>query len=76
MTVLGHVQRGGSPSAFDRILGAKLGVWAVEALLSGDTRRMVGIRNGEKHFLPFSEASREQEPLDLELLRINNILSK
>jgi 6-phosphofructokinase 1 len=76
VTVLGHVQRGGSPSAFDRILGAKLGVWAVEALLSGDTRRMVGIRNSEKHFLPFSEASREQEPLDLELLRINNILSK
>ena len=76
VTVLGHVQRGGSPSAFDRILGAKLGVWAVEALLSGDTRRMVGIRKGEKHFLPFSQASREQEPLDLELLRINNILSK
>lgn len=76
VTVLGHIQRGGSPTAYDRILGAKLGVWAVEALLNGETRKMVGIRKNEKHFLPFSEASREQEPLDLEMLRINNILSR
>lgn len=76
VTVLGHIQRGGSPTAYDRILGAKLGVWAVEALLNGETRKMVGIRKNEKHFLPFAEASREQEPLDLELLRINNILSR
>jgi len=76
VTVLGHIQRGGSPSAFDRILGAKLGVWAVEALLSGESRKMVGIKKNEKHFLPFAEASKEQEPLELEMLRINDILSR
>jgi 6-phosphofructokinase 1 len=74
--VLGHIQRGGSPTAYDRILGTKLGVWAVEALLQGETRKMVGIRKNEKNFLAFAEASREQQPLDLEMLRINNILSR
>ena len=75
VTVLGHVQRGGSPSAFDRILAAKFGVWAVEELLRGTFGQMVGIRKGEKHLTPFELASRDQEPLDLELLRINRILA-
>ena len=75
VTVLGHVQRGGSPTAFDRILAAKFGVWAVEALLAGRNREMIGIRNGEKSFTAFSNASRQHEPLDLELLRINKILA-
>ena len=42
--VLGHYQRGGSPSAFDRMLGARFGVAAVEALLAGDGGKMVGLR--------------------------------
>ena len=75
VTVLGHVQRGGSPTAFDRILAAKFGVWAVEELLRGNQGQMVGIRKGEKHLTPFGQASRDQEPLDLELLRINRILA-
>lgn len=75
VTVLGHIQRGGSPSVFDRILGAKFGNWAVEALLNGETKHMVGIRKGIKAFLPFAEASREHEPLEQEMLRINDILS-
>ena len=75
VTILGHVQRGGSPTAFDRILAAKFGVWAVEALLSGNFGQMVGIRKGEKHFTPFAQASRDQEPLDMELLRINRLLA-
>lgn len=75
VTVLGHVQRGGSPTAFDRILAAKFGVWAVEALLAGDSGKMVGLHKGEMHFTPFERASRDQEPLDLELLRINRILA-
>lgn len=75
VSVLGHIQRGGSPTAFDRILAAKFGVWAVEALLQGQSRQMVGIRKGEKEFTPFALATRQQEPLDLELLRINRILA-
>lgn len=75
VTVLGHVQRGGSPTAFDRILAAKFGVWAVEALLEGENRKMVGIRKGEKNFLPFASAARQHEPLDLEMMRINRILA-
>lgn len=75
VTVLGHVQRGGSPTAFDRILAAKFGVWAVEAMLEGNSRQMVGIRKGEKLFTPLAMASKDQEPLDMELLRINRILA-
>ncbi len=75
VTVLGHVQRGGSPSAFDRILGAKFGVWAVEALLAGHNRKMVGILKGEKHLTEFSKATKQSEPLDMELMRINAMLA-
>lgn len=75
VSVLGHIQRGGSPTAFDRILAARFGVWAVEALLRGQSRQMVGIRSGAKEFTPFAQATRQQEPLDMELLRINRILA-
>lgn len=75
VTVLGHIQRGGSPSVSDRILGAKFGVWAVEALFEGLDRVMVGTRCGTKSFTPFSEATRAPEPLDSELYRINSILA-
>jgi 6-phosphofructokinase 1 len=75
VTVLGHIQRGGSPSVSDRILGAKFGVWAVEALFDGIDRVMVGTRCGSKLFTPFSEATRAPEPLDAELYRINTILA-
>jgi len=75
VTVLGHVQRGGSPTAFDRILAAKFGVWAVESMLEGNSRQMVGIRKGEKLLTPLALASKDQEPLDMELLRINRILA-
>ncbi|MBL7923682.1 MAG: 6-phosphofructokinase [Bacteroidia bacterium] len=75
VTVLGHVQRGGSPTAHDRILAAKLGVWAVEALLQGKNRQMIGIQRGEMALTPFSMATRQQQPLDMELFRINQILS-
>ncbi|MBK9321185.1 MAG: 6-phosphofructokinase [Bacteroidetes bacterium] len=75
VTILGHVQRGGSPTAFDRILAAKFGVWAVESLLAGENRKMIGILKGEKFFTPFSQATKQHEPLDMELLRINTILA-
>lgn len=75
VTVLGHVQRGGSPSANDRILGAKMGVWAVEALVQGESGIMIGVRAGAPTRIPFREATRQENPLDNELFRINRILA-
>ncbi len=75
VTVLGHVQRGGSPTVFDRILAAKFGVWAVESLLGGENRVMVGIMKGSRCFTPFIHATKQHEPLEMEMFRINNILS-
>jgi 6-phosphofructokinase 1 len=75
VTVLGHVQRGGSPTVADRILGAKFGTWAVEALLQNVHGAMVGVRDGKKCFIPFEHAVKSSEPLDPELYRINRILA-
>ena len=56
VTVIGHLQRGGTPSAFDRILASRLGVRAVEALLEGETGKMAGIRGNDVVLRPLSEA--------------------
>ena len=75
VTVLGHIQRGGKPSAFDRILAARLGVHAVEQLMSGQTKVMVGIRNNAIALTPFAQATKSHDPLDEKLFSIANILS-
>lgn len=75
VTVLGHVQRGGSPTAYDRILGGRLGVWAMEALLAGRSGEMAGIYKGSAVYIPFDRAIRNQSALDMELLRMNRLLS-
>ncbi len=75
VTVLGHVQRGGSPSATDRILASRLGVAAVEALMAGRRNVMAGIVNGELCFTPFDQAIGKRKQLPQELLRILSILS-
>lgn len=75
VTVLGHVQRGGSPSAFDRILGSRFGVAATEALLKGEYDKMVGMLNNKLTFTDFSKATKEHAPMDPEMLRYAKILS-
>jgi 6-phosphofructokinase 1 len=75
VTVLGHIQRGGSPSAFDRILGTRLGVAAVEALLNGEQGKMVGILKNEINFTDFSKATKQQKPIDAEFVKISKITS-
>ncbi len=75
VTTLGHVQRGGSPSCFDRMLASKLGVWAVEALLEGKHNAMVGDRGGKLIITPFSEAIEATRKFNDELLRIAQILA-
>ena len=63
VTVLGHVQRGGRPSAVDRVLATRLGAFAVEALMQGETGKMAGEQGGEAVLVPFTEAiGRKKEP--------------
>ena len=56
VTILGHLQRGGSPTAADRILASRLGASAVEALKEGQRNIMVGLKNGEIVYTPFCQA--------------------
>ena len=56
VTILGHLQRGGSPTAADRILASRLGAAAIEALKEGQRNVMVGVRNGETVYVPFTQA--------------------
>ena len=76
VSVIGHQQRGGAPSAFDRILAAQLGNAAVEALLRGERTKLIGIRRGEIHLSPLDTAWRVENPLDPSLLRLFELLSR
>lgn len=75
VTILGHLQRGGSPSCLDRILASQLGVAAVEALLKGKTDVMAGMQNGSVTYTSLQEAISNKASLNPELLRISKILS-
>lgn len=75
VSILGHIQRGGSPSCMDRVLASRLGVSAVESLLEGRTSEMIGIVNGKIHFTPFSHAIKHNKDVNSELLKIVDILS-
>jgi 6-phosphofructokinase 1 len=75
VTVLGHVQRGGSPSCADREIASKLGVAAVEAILMGKTGVMVGIINNNLSITSFEEAVLTKKVINLETFRINEILA-
>jgi 6-phosphofructokinase 1 len=75
ITVLGHIQRGGSPSCSDRVLASRLGFAAVEGLLEGKQASMVGILNKEIAYTPFENAVKHIEELNPNLLRMVEILS-
>jgi 6-phosphofructokinase 1 len=75
VTVVGHLQRGGSPSAFDRVLASRMGVRAVEALLAGESGKMVGISGIQLVLCPLSEAWENRTQFDANLLRVSRILS-
>ena len=75
VTILGHIQRGGSPTCYDRILASKLGVAAVEGLLNGKTDVMVGTVGGEIAYTFLQKAIQNKAPLNMELLRISKILA-
>lgn len=75
VTILGHIQRGGSPTCFDRILGSRFGVAAVEELLNGKSNKMVGIINNEIKLADLEKVSKEKSPLDKDLLKMIRMLS-
>jgi len=75
VTVLGHIQRGGSPVCQDRVLASRLGIAAVEALINGKKNVMVGINRNEIVYTPLKKAVKHNIKLDPELVRIAEILS-
>lgn len=75
VTVLGHIQRGGSPSCFDRVLASRLCVKAVELLLDGQQDLMVGFVNNKVEACSLDEALKSKHNINKELLRISDILS-
>ena len=75
VTILGHLQRGGSPTAKDRILASKMGVTAIEALSEGQRNVMIGIKNGEYVYVPFKRAIAHSQQMDLKDVDLVRILS-
>lgn len=75
VSVLGHMQRGGSPSCFDRVLGTKMGVRAVESLIDGDSGKMIGIDNGKIVSTSLKKAIKGETKIDPELIRVSRIMN-
>ena len=75
VTILGHLQRGGSPSARDRVLASCMGVGAVEAIMQGQRNVMMGYRYNDVVLVPFSECIRTDKPFDKRLIQVLNELS-
>jgi 6-phosphofructokinase 1 len=75
VSVLGHMQRGGSPSCFDRVLASRLGVKAVESLLEGKSNYMVGLLKDKIALTPLEQAIKGKSEIDRELLRVSDIMS-
>jgi 6-phosphofructokinase 1 len=76
VTKLGHVQRGGAPTAFDRILATRLGASSVDRLLAGERGFLVGMQRGEITATPLAEVVGKQKPLNAELFRLAQSLAK
>ena len=75
VSILGHLQRGGSPSARDRILASQVGVGAIEALVQGQRNVMVGVRNNEVVYVPFVDAVGKRKIMDKKLIKVLDELS-
>ena len=74
-TILGHIQRGGAPSAYDRVLASKLGYFAVQALKEGKSDVMVGKSRGDMIIAPLRNAWETRKEIDLQLYTISEILA-
>lgn len=75
VSILGHLQRGGSPTARDRIIASRMGAGAIDAILDGQRNVMIGIKNDQIVYVPFSDAIRPDKPLNLNLIKVLDELS-
>ena len=75
VSVLGHIQRGGTPSCFDRVLASRMGLKAVESLINGVSGHMVGIQNGEMNLTPLNKAIKGKSEIKRELVRVSDIMT-
>ncbi len=75
VSVLGHMQRGGPPSCFDRVLASRMGVKAVESLITGQSNCMVGLKNDVMALTPLDQAVKGKSKINLELLRVSDIMT-
>ena len=75
VSVLGHMQRGGRPSCFDRVLASRMGVHAVESLLKGVSNVMVGIDNSQMILTPLESSIKGKTKINKNLIRVSDILS-
>lgn len=75
VSVLGHMQRGGSPSCFDRVLASRMGVKAVESLITGKSNYMVGLKNDVIELTPFDQAVKGKSKINMELIRVSDIMT-
>ena len=75
VSILGHIQRGGSPSAYDRVLASRLGCAAVEALLKGESNKMVGLINNQVALTSYDDAIHKTKELNADLLKLVDIFN-
>ena len=75
VTILGHLQRGGRPTAHDRIIASRMGVASIQALMEGQRNVMIGIENDQIVYVPFAKAIKNYKPIDRELVSVLNELS-
>lgn len=75
VSILGHVQRGGSPTANDRILASRMGAAAIDALLDDQRNVMIGVQHDKIVYIPFSQAIKKNKPLNEDLLKVLKMLS-
>ena len=75
VTILGHLQRGGRPTAHDRIIASRMGVASIQALLEGQRNVMIGIENDKIVYVPFAKAIKNDKPIDRELVNVLQELS-
>lgn len=76
ITILGHIQRGGSPSAFDRLLASRMGIKAVECLLDGQHGVMVGLNGRDISPVPLEEVTTKHRPANLDYYDVAEMLSR
>ncbi len=75
VTILGHIQRGGSPTCFDRLIASRMGYAAVECLLEGRFNVFVGILNNDMHYIPLDKAVKKKQRMSEDWMKIVKILS-